>query len=411
MLAFANVCPAGFARSDSDGRFRLSAALVVSYIAQEACMYISTIVGFILAIAAVYLALMDEGGNLGSMVNAPAAKIVFIGAFGAALMGTTFSNLFSFPMMLLQSILAPRYNPAKPTDLVNACMRMADKARQFGLPSLTSEIPVAVDEFMQRGIKLLVAGTDSKTVSHIMHEEIKRMEARHEEKYGLVENLSGMFPTMGMVGTILGMIQVLGHLEDTSKLGPSIATAMIATFYGVATANLVSIPLGSKLKMKSQHEVMMKEMLVEGLLAVQAGESAQLVGTRMKAFFNEKMRARIEGNKGASKKKTEKHIELTTYMGAADQERALAFIAEMKAEIASKSLGQDDVKTMLADLINNADDKVLGKDFANEVMKLKDVKKLPKGAKRKPKKKAGGGAGKGAPGKAKAKKAVDDDDD
>jgi chemotaxis protein MotA len=373
-------------------------------------MYLSTIAGFLIALFSVYSALMAEGGSISSMVNGPAAAIVFIGAAGAALMGTTFGNLFSLPMLMLQAIMAPKYNPAKPTDLVNACMRMADKARQFGLPSLTSEIPVAVDEFMQRGIKLLVAGTEAKTVGHIMHEEIERMEHRHEEKYGLVEALSGMFPTMGMVGTILGMVQTLGHLEDTSKLGPSIATAMIATFYGVATANLVAIPLTAKLKLKSGHEAMMKTMLVEGLLAVQAGESAQLVGSRMKAFFNEKMRSRIEGNKGASKKKTEKHIELTTYMGAADQERALAFIAEMKAEIASKSLGQDDVKTMLADLINNADDKVLGKDFANEVMKLKDVKKCPKGTKRKPKKKAAGG-GKGAPAKAKAKKAVDDDDD
>lgn len=373
-------------------------------------MYLSTIAGFLIAVFSVYSALMSEGGNLGSMVNGPAASIVFIGAAGASLMGTTFGNLLSIPGMMLQAILAPRYNPAKPTDLVNACMRMADKARQFGLPSLTSEIPVAVDEFMQRGIKLLVAGTEAKTVGHIMHEEVERMEQRHEEKYGLIAALSGMFPTMGMVGTILGMVQTLGHLEDTSKLGPSIATAMIATFYGVATANLVAIPLAAKLQLKSHHEAMMKKMLIEGLLAVQAGESAQLVGSRMKAFFNEKMRARIEGNKGASKKKTEKHIELTTYMGAADQERALAFISEMKAEMASKSLGQDDVKTMLADLINNADDKVLGKDFANEVMKLKDVKKLPKGAKRKPKKKAGG-AGKGAPAKAKAKKAVDDDDD
>lgn len=374
-------------------------------------MYLSTIAGFVIAVFSVYSALMAEGGSLSSMVNGPAASIVFIGAAGASLMGTTFGNLFSLPLLMLQAIMAPRYNPAKPTDLVNACMRMADKARQFGLPSLTSEIPVAVDEFMQRGIKLLVAGTEAKTVSHIMHEEVERMEHRHEEKYGLIEALSGMFPTMGMVGTILGMVQTLGHLEDTSKLGPSIATAMIATFYGVATANLVAIPLAAKLKLKSHHEAAMKTMLIEGLLAVQAGESAQLVGSRMKAFFNEKMRSRIEGNKGASKKKTEKHIELTTYMGAADQERALAFIAEMKAEIASKSLGQDDVKTMLADLINNADDKVLGKDFANEVMKLKDVKKLPKGAKRKPKKKAGAAGGKGAPAKAKAKKAVDDDDD
>ena len=375
-------------------------------------MYISTIAGFVIAIAAVYGALMSEGGSLSGMINPPAAQIVFVGAAGAALMSTTFANFLAFPMLLIKAMLPAKYNPNKPTDLVNACMRMADKARQFGLPSLTSEIPVAIDEFMQRGIKLLVAGTDSKTVGHILHEEVERMEARHLEKYGLIEALAGMFPTMGMVGTIIGMIQTLGHLEDTSKLGPSIATAMIATFYGVATANLIAIPLAAKLRLRSHHEAAMKEMLVDGLLAVQAGESSQLVGSRMKAFFNEKMRARIEGNKGASKKKTDKHIELTTYMGAADQERALAFVAEMKAEIASKSLGQDDVKTMLADLINNADDKVLGKDFANEVMKLKDVKKLPKGAKRKPKKKAGGKAGAAAAkGAAAKKKKVEDDDD
>jgi len=138
-------------------------------------MYLSTIAGFLIALFSVYSALMAEGGSISSMVNGPAAAIVFIGAAGAALMGTTFGNLLSIPMLMLQAIMAPKYNPAKPTDLVNACMRMSDKARQFGLPSLTSEIPVAVDEFMQRGIKLLVAGTEAKTVSHIMHEEIERI--------------------------------------------------------------------------------------------------------------------------------------------------------------------------------------------------------------------------------------------
>lgn len=374
-------------------------------------MYISTIIGLVLGMGAVWLGIVDAGGTFKNYYDIPSLKIVLLATLGFTIMGCGLANALSFPAWFLQALLPPRYNPARPTDLVTACMRMADKARQFGLPSLTSEIPVAVDEFMQRGIKLLVAGTDSKTVEEIMMAEIDQMKERHAKRIEAIDNVIALLPAMGMVGTLIGLIQVLGNLEDVSKLGPSMAIAMITTLYGSLFANGVFLPLGTKLRQKSKDEALMKEMLVKGLLAVQAGEASPLVGSRCKAFFSDKMRARIEGGKGGSKKKTEKHIELTTYMGAADQERALAFIAEMKAEAASKSLGQDDIKTMLADLINNADDKVLGKDFANEVMKLKLVKKLPKGTKRKPKKKKGAAAAKGKAVAAKKKAVIDDDDD
>jgi hypothetical protein len=147
----------------------------------------------------------------------------------------------------------------------------------------------------------------------------------------------------------------------------------------------------------------MKEMIMEGVLAVQAGESSFLVGQRLKACVSEGMRGRIEGGKGGSKKKSDKYIEIATYMNAIDQERAMAFLAEVKKSQENKDLGQDDAKNMLGELINEAEDKVIMKDFANEFMKSKLAKKLPKGMKRK-------GGKKGAK-KSKRKAAVADDDE
>lgn len=371
----------------------------------------STLIGLLTAIFAVYMSFYLEAmqfghaPNLANLLNGPAGMIVLVGSAGAALFMNTFGNIFSLPKFFLMAMLPNKY---KAGDIIVACQRMADKARQFGLPALTSEIPIAVDEFMRRGIKLLVSGVDSRTLRAMMEDEISMMKERHAEKFALMENIGGLLPTMGMVGTIMGMINTLGNLEDTSKLGPSIATAMIATFYGVAGANLIFIPLGKKLQKKSHDEAQVKTMLVRGLVAVHAGESSQMVGQRMKAFLDEKQRMRVEGGKGLSKKKTDKHVELATYMQAADQERAMAFLAEFKSESQANRLGQDDVKNMLAELINLADDKVITKDFCNEFMKIKEVKKLPKGAKRKGKKKPAGATAKGG---AKGKKAAAADEE
>jgi chemotaxis protein MotA len=366
----------------------------------------SLILGVIGAIAALLGGVwIAEGAHFNPFMywDLSAFVIVIIGTLLAAMAMFSAMDILMMPIFLIKCVLPMPY---KEGDIVAAFQRMADKVKGAGIPSLTSEIPSAYDEFMRRGIKLVISGTDSHAIKEIMHEEIVNTHKRHKAKIGIFNEMAGIGPTMGMIGTLLALVIVLGNLEDTSKLGSSIAVALIATLYGCAVANIVFVPIAKQLDAKNEKENLLKEMILEGLLAVQAGESSFLVGQRLKACVSDGLRNKIEGGKGGSKKKTEKHIDIATYMNAIDQEKAMAFLAEVKKSFETKDLGMDDAKNMLAELINEAEDKIIMKDFANEFMKSKTSKKLPKGLKRK-----GVSGKKGAKGKAKRKAAVADDDE
>lgn len=338
--------------------------------------------------------------NVWAYWDLAAFVIVIMGTLTCAMSMYTIMDMLMMPIYFIQALLPLPY---KEGDIVESFQRMADKVKGGGIPALTSEIPSAYDEYMRRGVKLIISGTDSHAIKEIMHSEMDKINKRHKQKIGIFNEMAGVAPTMGMVGTLLALVIVLGNLEDTSKLGSSIAVALIATLYGVAVANVLFVPIAKKLDGKNEKELLMKEMIMEGVLAVQAGESSFLVGQRLKACVSEGMRARIEGGKGGSKKKSDKYIEIATYMNAIDQEKAMAFLAEVKKSQEARDLGQDDAKNMLGELINEAEDKVIMKDFANEFMKSKLAKKLPKGMKRR-------GGKKGAK-KSKRKAAVADDDE
>ncbi|PKL76293.1 MAG: hypothetical protein CVV27_11015 [Candidatus Melainabacteria bacterium HGW-Melainabacteria-1] len=347
------------------------------------------ILGIPLVLASIYICMSLTGQDVKDYLDLPSFIIVAGGSLGAAAVGSGFGMLFKMPTLYIQAILP---FPTKPEVVVVDMKRMAEKARAGGLPALTSEIPTAPNEFVRRGIKLLVAGTDSEIVRTIMEAEINSSETRHGSNVSFLDALAAYCPTFGMLGTVLGIVQAMGNLDDMAALGTALAIALMTTLYGVFFANVLILPVSAKLKSKNTTEVLVKEMYVDGMLAIQAGSTADTIDKVMKSYVDEKSRARIEGGK-VGKKKTDKHIEYTTYMNPQDQERAMALMAEVKKETEAKNLGADDVKLMLAELINEADDKTLMKDFANEYMKYKPVKKLPKGAKRKGKRRKPGGAG------------------
>lgn len=347
-------------------------------------------IGLLLSLAAVWYTIYLLGANITDFLDLHAFVIVVCGSTFATAMAFGFQHLFKLPLYMLKA-MGP--SSLKMANIVVDIKRMADKARSAGLPALTSEIPAAPDEFARRGIKLLVAGVDSQVVNTIMEADIHGTEQRHKEAIGFWEALGGNAPTFGLLGTVLGIVEGLKNLDDINALGHSLAVALMATLYGVFSANIVFLPLAGQLKKRSHDEAFMKKMYLEGLLAIQAGVGSDIINNLMKSYVNAATRARIEGGK-VGKKKTERHLEYLQYMNPLDQERTMAFMAEVKKELEAQNLGQDDVKVMLAELINAADDKVLAKDFATEFMQLKTTKKIPKGSKRKRKRKPGAGGGK-----------------
>lgn len=345
--------------------------------------------GFFLSLVAIYVTIQLLGASPSDFLDLHAFVIVVLGSIFAVCSATSFVYLLKLPVYLLKALLPV---PLKLANLVVDVKRMADKSRSGGLPALTSEIPAAPDEFTRRGIKLLIAGTDAQMVNTILDADIKATEERHHQGISFLETVGGYAPTFGLLGTVLGIVEGLGNLEDINALGHALAVALMATLYGVFSANVLWLPLGSQLKKKSHEEVQAKRMYLEGLLAIQAGIGSETINNLMKSYVDSKTRAKIEGGR-IGKKKGERHLEYLQYMSPLDQERTMAFMAEIKRETEGQNLGIDDVKLMLAELINESDDKVLAKDFATEYMQLKATKKLPKGSKRKGKRrKSGAGA-------------------
>ena len=204
------------------------------------------------------------------------------GTFAAALISFPLASVLKLPKLFIKTT-AGAMEPGP--ELVALFLRLAEKARRQGLLALEDEAAQIQDEFLKKGIMLVVDGTDPEVVQSVLEIDSQVLEERHKAGYEVLEAMGGFAPTMGIIGTVMGLISVLSNLSDVSKLGPSIAVAFIATFYGVSTANLVWLPLGKKLKGKSQSEVAARGMMLEGVLSIQAGDNPRIVQEKLLGYL------------------------------------------------------------------------------------------------------------------------------
>lgn len=254
---------------------------------------ISTVAGMAMGVGAILLSVILEGGNLGSLINLPAAVLVVGGTLGV--------TVLSYPLVITTGIIkvlikAFFSKSDDPIELIKTMSDMARKARQEGVLGLESDTRVMSDRFLTIGMELVVDGADSDKIRSILESELENMKERHELSANFFETAGGAAPTMGILGTVIGLVNVLGGLgnSDMEKLGHSIAGAFIATLYGVGTANLFFLPISFKLKNKSKHEVNYNRMIIEGVLAIQAGEHPNVVKQRMMAFLKPAERAKLQ---------------------------------------------------------------------------------------------------------------------
>lgn len=239
----------------------------------------STLPGLVIGLGALLLSILLEGGNPAALLNVPAAVLVFGGTIGAAMMSFPFQTVIGLPKYLLRAVMDRLHDPS---ELINSFTGLADRARREGLLALEQEAD-SLDEFARKGIQLVVDGRDSDDVRTVLESEIGAMEQRHKRAYSLLEAMGGYAPTMGIIGTVMGLVNVLQKLEDPSELGRSIAVAFIATLYGVGSANVLWLPLASKLKHKSGEEVWVRELMIEGILSVQAGDNPRVLREKLEA--------------------------------------------------------------------------------------------------------------------------------
>jgi len=250
-------------------------------------MDLTTIIGIVVGIGTVLLGFILEEGAVGALVAPSAAIIVVGGTIGATIVGYSQDEITAIPKILKIVFTSQKYDPqAKIRELST----LAEKARREGLLSLEQEAESVQDKFTKQGLQLVVDGTDPQLTRNILETEMYAVEQRHKMGISFFEAAGGFSPTMGIIGTVMGLINVLGNLTNPEELGPAIAVAFIATLYGVGLANLLWLPIGAKLKNKSRKERLMREMVLEGILSIQAGESPMIIREKLSAFLKPKER-------------------------------------------------------------------------------------------------------------------------
>jgi chemotaxis protein MotA len=254
-------------------------------------MEVATPIGVVVAFAAVLVSFIMEGGTPAALLSVPAMLLVFGGTLGVCLASNRLNDVGGIMKAFLRCVL-----PGKKVDsaeTVSTLMGFADIARRDGLLALEEKAKGVEDPFLRRGLELVIDGTDSEEVAESLEMEIAALRERHKVAAKWFGDAGGFAPTLGIIGTVLGLVHALEGLSDPAKLGHAISSAFIATLWGVMSANLLWLPMSNKLKRISAVEVAHRELVVQGILAIQAGISARAVGERLKSHLAPALRESV----------------------------------------------------------------------------------------------------------------------
>ncbi len=257
---------------------------------------ISTLLGMAMAFGCLLTAYIIEGGNLLALLGISAFLIIVGGTIGATMTSFTVKDILSIPKLIMDTMELPGSNEG---EIMKTIVALSEKARREGLLSLESDIDseLSEDKFdpvLKKGIRLVVDGTDYETVKSVLESEVSNYEVLKKHEASIFQAAGGFSPTMGIIGTVLGVVNVLGNLKNTAELGPSIALAFIATFYGISLANMFWLPIGNKLLLKMKKIKFQKELIIEGIISIQMGENPRLVMDRLITFIEESKRKKYE---------------------------------------------------------------------------------------------------------------------
>jgi chemotaxis protein MotA len=242
----------------------------------------ATLAGIGLAFGAIFGSMIMEGGNPASIMLIPAMVLVFGGTLGAAMAGGTLKDVIglvnSFKRALLGKVVAS-------DALVDTVVKLAEKARREGLLALEDAMKEVDDPFLKKGLQLAIDGTDSDELRDILEAEVDAKRKADKAAAKIFADMGGYAPTIGIIGTVLGLVHVLENLSEPSKLGHLIAGAFVATLWGVMTANVLWLPMGSKLKRASEIECSQMELVIAGIINIQAGANPRLVAQKLRSLL------------------------------------------------------------------------------------------------------------------------------
>lgn len=254
-------------------------------------MDIATVIGLVGGLGMTVMAILTSGGSVFTYIDLPSVFMTIVGSYLCLYVNFSVSNVLGIFNIIGLAFKIPKFGEQA---IITKLMAFSDKARREGLLALEEELEDLEDEFMKKGLRLVVDGTDATIIRELMDNELSQMQDRHAGKIAMVDSWSKLAPGMGMLGTVTGLIAMLKNLEDKSTIGPNMAVALITTFYGAIMANVILIPLMGKLKDQDAAETKVKEMMIEGVLSIQAGDNPRILALKLLSFLNPRDRKAVE---------------------------------------------------------------------------------------------------------------------
>ncbi len=250
-------------------------------------MDIATLIGIVVSFGLVIVSIL-LGGEGGWFVNYPSLMIVLGGTMGATLLAYPLAEVLSV-FGVAKNVFLSRSQLAG--ELIPLLAGLAKKARQEGILSFESQLDQIEDAFLVKGIQMAIDGMESSAIEDVMATEIQYVEERHRLGAEIFTTMGTFAPAVGMLGTIIGLVQMLMQMEDPSQIGAPMAVALLTTFYGTILANLLFLPVAGKLRTRSKQEILTKQMVLEGVISIQSGDNHRVVEQKLKAFISPKARA------------------------------------------------------------------------------------------------------------------------
>lgn len=264
-------------------------------------MDIFLIIGILIGVLAVVVGMIVKGASVSVLLNPAAAIIIFVGTIAAVMNSYPKKEFLNIPKVF--GALLNDKQKDDPCEIVKKIVEMAQISRKEGLLVLDDIAENLENEFMKKGIRMVVDGNEQDYIREVLEFEIDSLEERHKINASIFDTAGSTAPTLGVLGAVVGLIGALGNLNDTEKLGHMIASAFVATLYGIFTGYIVCHPFASRLKRKSHNEVENMVLILEGILAVQAGENPKTIEAKLQGMLEPKDRKRYESIKSGEKEK------------------------------------------------------------------------------------------------------------
>jgi len=259
-------------------------------------MDIATLIGIIIGIICILVPIFS-GGTAKTFYDVPSIFLVVGGGLASTLISYRLKEILKIMKVVGKAFSSKEFEIESTIKLL---VDLSQKARREGLLALEAEEENIEDDFIKRSLQLIVDGVEPEIIKDSLDVELENMIARHEKGQGLFKNMGALFPAWGMIGTLVGLINLLKSLDNPDSVGPAMALALVTTLYGALLAHFICNPIANKLSIKSKEEVQQKEMIIEGILSIQAGENPRIMEHKLKTFLSAEQRAIYESKNGTN---------------------------------------------------------------------------------------------------------------